>query len=87
MVRNVGKIDRMLRFVLSLFLVWLGFVPMGGLEGNVWGVFVAIIALLPLYIAFTSSCFVFKWFKVHSLSKSECQVYGHPYFRRNDEEE
>jgi hypothetical protein len=79
MIKNVGKIDRTLRFVLGLFLVWLGLFVMNGKEGNIIGILVAIISLMPFYMTFTGSCFVFRWFKIHSLSKSECQRYGDPY--------
>ncbi len=81
MKKNTGKIDRTLRFVLGLFLVWLGLFVMNGKEGNIIGILVAIISLIPFYITFTGSCFVFRWFKIHSLSKSECQRYGDPYVK------
>jgi hypothetical protein len=79
MIKNVGKIDRTLRFLLGLFLVWLGIVVLNGNEGNIIGIFVAIISLMPFYMAITRSCFVFKWFKIHSLSKKECEISGQPY--------
>lgn len=81
MIKNVGKIDRTLRFLLGLFLVWLGLFVMNGLEGNIIGIMVAIISLMPFYMTFTGSCFVFRWFKIHSLSKSESQKYGDPYVK------
>jgi hypothetical protein len=79
MIKNVGKIDRTLRFLLGLFLVWLGLFMLNGKEGKVMGIFVALISLMPFYMALTGSCFVFRWFKIHSLSKKECQIHGHPY--------
>jgi hypothetical protein len=79
MIKNVGKIDRLLRFLLAIFLVWLGLFLLNGKEGNVVGILVALLSLLPFYMTFTGSCFVFRWFKIHSLSKKECQIHGHPY--------
>jgi len=79
MIKNVGKIDRTLRFLLGLFLVWLGLFEMNGKEGDLIGILVAIISLMPFYMSFTGSCFVFRWFKTHSLSKKECEIYGPPY--------
>jgi hypothetical protein len=79
MIKNVGKIDRTLRFLLGLFFVWLGLFILNGKEGKVMGIFVALISLMPFYMALTGSCFVFRWFKIHSLSKKECQVHGNPY--------
>jgi len=79
MIKNVGKIDRTLRFLLSLFLIWLGVFVLNGKDGNVIGILVALISLLPFYMTFTGSCFVFRWFKIHSLSNKECEIYGQPY--------
>ena len=79
MIKNVGIIDRIMRFVLGLFLVFLGVFVLNGKEGSLLGVLVAISSLLPFYMVFTASCFVFRWFKIHSLSKKECEVYGKPY--------
>ena len=79
MIKNVGKIDRTLRFLLGLLLVWLGVFVLNGQEGNVIGIFVALFSLMPFYMAVTRSCFVFRWFKIHSLSKKECEIFGQPY--------
>ena len=79
MIKNVGKIDRTLRFLLGLLLVWLGVFVLNGKEGNVIGIFVALFSLMPFYMALTRSCFVFRWFKIHSLSKKECEIFGQPY--------
>ena len=78
-MKNVGKIDRILRFLLGLFLIWLGVFVLNGKGGNVIGILVALISLMPFYMALTSTCFVFRWFKIHSLSKNECEIHGHPY--------
>jgi hypothetical protein len=79
MIKNVGKIDRSLRFILGITLVWLGLFKLNGLEGNLIGILVALASLLPFYMVLTGSCFVFKWLKIHSLSKKECEAYGQPY--------
>ena len=79
MIKNVGKFDRILRLLLALFLVWLGVFVLNGKEGNVIGIIVALISLMPFYMVLTRSCFVFRWFKIHSLSKKECEIYGQPY--------
>lgn len=79
MIKNVGKIDRTLRFILGLFLVWLGVFLLNGKEGKVIGILVTLISLMPFYMALTRSGFVFRWFKIHSFSKKECKIYGQPY--------
>jgi hypothetical protein len=78
MKKNVGRIDRILRFLLGLFLVWLGVFVLNGKEGEVVGILVALISLMPFYMALTRSCFVFRWFRIHSLSKKECEIQGQP---------
>ncbi len=84
MIKNVGKIDRALRLLLGLFLVWLGVFVLNGKEGNVIGILVVLVSLMPFYMAITSSCFVFRWFKIHSLSKKECEIYGQPYSKNKE---
>ena len=79
MKKNVGRVDQILRFLLGLFLVWLGIIILKGKDGNAIGIAVAAVSLMPFYIALTRSCFVFRWFKTHSLSKKECEIYGAPY--------
>lgn len=79
MQKNVGTIDRILRLLLGLILIWFGVFILNGKEGNVIGIFVALISLMPFYMATTRSCFVFRWFKIHSLSKKECEIHGQPY--------
>jgi hypothetical protein len=79
MIKNVGKIDRTLRLLLGLILVWLGVFVLNGKDGDIIGIFVALISLMPFYMAVTRSCFFFRCFKIHSLSKKECEIHGQPY--------
>lgn len=55
--------------------MWLGLFELNGLEGKVVGILVALVSLLPFYMSLTASCFVFRWFGIHSLSKSELKKY------------
>lgn len=82
MLLNVGKLDRTIRFFLGLFLIWLGLIQMSGIEGDILGILVALSSILPFYMVITRSCFVFKWFKIHSLSKSEKEKFGDPYSKK-----
>lgn len=79
MVRNVGKVDRILRFLFSILLNWLGLIIFNGLNGNIFGLLIALIAIIPFTMSVTGSCPVFKWFHIHSLSKKEFDRYGDPY--------
>lgn len=79
MIHNVGLIDRILRGILGFFLLAYGLFQFNGIEGNLWGIAIALTSILPFYMAITSSCFVFRWMSIHSLSKAECAKHGHPY--------
>ena len=76
---NVGLVDRALRLLLGLFLIWLGLLKLEGFQGNIIGILVALIALLPFTMSATGKCPVFNWFGIHSLTKKECKKHGHPY--------
>ena len=78
MLKNMGKIDRTLRFSLVLILLWLGLYVLQGLEGNGIGIIVAIISLIPFATSTTGYCPVFRWFNIHSLSRKERDLYGDP---------
>ena len=84
MNKNVGWIDRSLRFLLGALLIWIGLWELNGLKGNSIGISVAVVSLLPFYMTIAGSCFVFRWFKIHSLSKSEYKKYGDPYPKNKD---
>jgi len=79
MVRNVGIVDRILRFLFSILLFWLGLIIFNGLNGYIFGILITLIAIIPFTASVTGSCPVFKWFHIHSLSKKEFDRYGDPY--------
>jgi hypothetical protein len=79
MRRNVGRGDRVFRAALGLGLIGTGLFVLDGLEGSPLGLVVAAASALPLYMAATTRCFVFRWLQVHSLSKRELETYGEPY--------
>jgi uncharacterized membrane protein len=76
MKKNVGIIDRILRIIFGLFLIWLGFFQLKGQEGEVLGIFVALFSLVPFTIAATRVCPVFTIFKISSITKKEKQMKG-----------
>lgn len=84
MIKNVGKVDRALRVLLGIALVIIGLFPLKGSEGNTAGIIMALISLVPFYMAITQSCIVFRWFKIHSLTKKECSMYGAPYSEKGN---
>lgn len=78
MLKNVGKIDRILRSLLALFLIWLGVFYLNGMEGDLLGIAIALASLIPINMSATGSCPVFRGFNIHSLSKTELKKYGNP---------
>lgn len=77
-IRNVGKIDRIARLLSAAFLCWTGLVLLEGLEGDFFGILLVLFSMIPFYMAATASCFVFRYFKIHSLDAQECKMFGHP---------
>ena len=73
MKRNVGKIDRTLRIIFGLFLIWLGLFQLNGQEGEIVGILVALLSLIPFTIAATKVCPVFSMFRISSITKKEKQ--------------
>ncbi len=69
MEKNVGNIDAFFRSVLVIILLVLGLFFLGGIHGNIIGILVALVALMPLYMVITRKCFVFKFLKISSISK------------------
>ncbi len=80
--RNVGNTDRIFRAIIGAFLVWFGMIGLKGLEANVVGLLIAVPAMYLIGTAYTGKCLLFRMFKVHSLSKMECSMYGKPRYRK-----
>lgn len=79
MTKNVGRIDRRFRFLIGHILLLTGLWMLNGLQGNLTGIIISLIALIPFYIAITGNCFVFRVLKLHTLSNIELEAYSHPY--------
>lgn len=56
MKKNVGNIDRILRYVAALVLVGVGLFALKGLEGNTTGIIVTAIAIIPVFTATFRFC-------------------------------
>lgn len=84
MKKNVGKIDRILRFFLGLFLLWSGLLALKGIDGRILGILVALVSVMPFTMSTFGICPVFRWFGIHSLSKREPEIYGDPYLQQGD---
>ena len=79
MKKNVGLIDRTLRFFFGLFLLWLGLYILGGIDGSLLGMAVALLSVVPFSIVTIGICPIFHWFRIHSFSHREWERFGDPY--------
>ena len=71
MKKNVGNLDAALRFLFGIFLIWLGLFYLNGLNGELWGIFVALISIAPFTFSLTRKCPVFHWLNISSIPKNK----------------
>lgn len=62
-MKNIGKTDKVIRFLAALILFSLFFV----LEGNLR--YIAFLGIIPLFTAITESCFLYKIFGINTRKK------------------
>ena len=79
MKKNMGKIDRILRAILAVALLAAGLFWLEGLSGDLTGIIVATLSLIPIFTSSTAFCPIFSMLKIHSFSKKECETHGDPY--------
>ncbi|MCX8066827.1 MAG: DUF2892 domain-containing protein [Anaerolineae bacterium] len=60
MERNEGLVDRMIRAILAIVLLVVGLGPLGGLQGGVLGIVLAVIGLILAFTAATGFCLLYK---------------------------
>lgn len=84
MERNVGAVDRLLRTLLGCFLLGFGLLVFDGVNGNIYGIIISSLSLIPFYMALTGTCIAFRIFQIHSLSEAERLKYGDPYRKPRD---
>lgn len=54
--KNMGGLDRTLRFVAGVLLIPVGLLVLGGWQGNVIGIIVAALALIPVVTGLFGFC-------------------------------
>ena len=69
--KNVGGLDRALRFVVGVALILVGLFVLGGWQGNVVGIIVAGFALIPLATSLIGFCPAYVPFRVSTRSHDE----------------
>jgi len=71
MEKNVGGVDAFMRVVLGVVLIFIGMFLLGGVNGSLLGIIVALISLVPFYMAVTRKCFVFKLFNLSTMPRRD----------------
>jgi len=66
---NEGTVDRIVRAVVGVVLIWAGLWPLAGLQAAVLGIIVALIGLILVITAITGFCLVYRLLGISTLKK------------------
>jgi len=58
--RNEGTVDRVIRAVAGLVLIWLGLWPLNGLQAATWGIVVGVVGLILVVTGITGFCLIYR---------------------------
>ena len=64
MKANEGTVDRIIRAVLGVVMLWAGLWPLNGLQAAVLGIVVAVLGLILLVTALTGYCALYRLFGI-----------------------
>ena len=67
--KNMGRLDRTLRFVTGLALIPIGLFALSGWHGNLAGILVAALAVMPIGTSLTGFCPVYLPFRLSTIGK------------------
>ncbi len=67
--KNMGRLDRGLRFIFGAALLLIGLIPLDGLHGSSTGVYLAVFALLPLLTSLAGICPAYWPFGISTLER------------------
>jgi hypothetical protein len=66
---NESTVDRVVRAVLGVILLWAGLWPLAGLQGSVLGIIVVLVALILLFTAATGFCLIYRLLGISTIKK------------------
>jgi hypothetical protein len=69
--KNIGLLDRTVRFIVGVVLIPIGLLLLGGWQSNLTGVIIAVFALLPIVTSLTGFCPVYIPFGISTLGKEQ----------------
>ncbi len=67
--RNESMVDRIVRAVVGVILLWAGLWPLAGLQAAVLGIIVALIGLILVITAITGFCLIYRLLGISTLKK------------------
>ncbi len=67
--RNESTVDRIVRAVVGVILLWAGLRPLAGLQAAVLGIIVALIGLILVITAITGFCLIYRLLGISTLKK------------------
>ena len=69
--KNMGQLDRVLRFVVGVALIPTGLFLLGGLQGNLFGILIAVFGVVPLLVtSLTGFCPGYIPFGISTLGRN-----------------
>jgi uncharacterized membrane protein HdeD (DUF308 family) len=71
MTCNVGTVDRIIRGILAVVFLVVGLGPLGGLQGAVLGIIVAVVGLIMAFTAATGFCLLYKLLGITTVRPSD----------------
>jgi uncharacterized membrane protein YuzA (DUF378 family) len=69
MQKNVGYIDRILRYIIGFFLLLLGVYGFNGIEGKLIGIVIALSSIIFFATSLTRKCPILYFFKITTTKK------------------
>ncbi|MFQ5580924.1 MAG: DUF2892 domain-containing protein [Nitrospiria bacterium] len=69
--KNMGRLDRIVRFIVGAALIPIGLFLLGGWQGNLFGIIVALFALVPLLTSLIGFCPGYIPFGISTLGKEQ----------------
>lgn len=67
--RNMGRLDRTVRFVVGVVLIPIGLFALGGWQGHLTGILVAALAAPPLATSLSGFCPLYVPFGISTIGK------------------
>jgi hypothetical protein len=58
--RNESNVDRIIRGVVGVVLLWLSIGPLKAFAGSAWGIIVLVVAVIALFTAVTGFCAIYR---------------------------